>query len=84
MTRDLQEIKQGLAQARAALNLLERFIADYEARIVNILPAEDVKFYRVPDDEVIEGAGGGELQSLNEVIHDTAVELGPAVSLPGA
>ena len=37
MTRDLQEIKQGLAQVRAALYLLESFIAEYETRTVNIL-----------------------------------------------
>ncbi len=72
MTRDLQEIKQGLAQARAALNLLEKFIAEYESRIVNILPQEDVKFYSASDDEVISGTGIGDLGSLNEAIRETA------------
>lgn len=72
MTRDLQDIKQGLAQARAALNLLEKFISEYETRIVNILPCEDVKFYSAEDDEVISGTGIGELDSLNEAIHDAA------------
>ena len=78
MTRDLQEIKQGLAQVRAALNLMEKFIAEYETRSINILPTEDVKFYSAPDDEVISGAGIGELQSLNEAIHKTAEELASA------
>ena len=78
MTRDLQEIKQGLAQVRAALNLMEKFIAEYETRSVNILPTEDVKFYSAPDDEVIAGAGIGELQSLNNAIHKTAEELASA------
>jgi hypothetical protein len=78
MNRDLQEIKQGLAQVRAALNLLEKFIADYEARSVNILPCEDVKFYAAADDEVIEGAGVGETASLNQAIHQAAGELAPA------
>jgi len=72
MTRDLQEIKQGLAQARAALNLLEKFIAEYETRIVNILPQEDVQFYQAPDDEVITGSGLGPVSSLNETIAETA------------
>ena len=72
MTRDIEEIKRGLAQARAALNLLERFIAEYEARIVNILPQEDVKLYTATDDEVIEGTGLGILKSLNQEIHETA------------
>ncbi len=75
MNRDLQEIKAGLAQARAALNLLEKFIAEYETRTVNILPSEDVKFYTAPDDEVISGSGVGELSSLNQTIHSTAQEL---------
>ena len=75
MTRDLQEIKQGLAQARAALNLLEKFIAEYEARTVNILPAEDVKFYAAADDEVISGPGVGDLTSLNGEIHAAAEQL---------
>ncbi len=79
MTHDLQEIKQGLAQARAALNLLEKFIAQYESRIVNILPHEDVKFYTATDEEVISGAGIGELRSLNDEIHATAKELAAAV-----
>ena len=72
MTRDLHEIKQGLAQVRAALSLLESFIAEYESRTVNILPAEDVKLYTACDDEVISGEGIGELKSLNQAIHDTA------------
>ncbi len=75
MTRDLEEIKQGLAQARAALNLLEKFIAEYETRIVNILPQEDVKFYKAGDDDVISGPGIGTLSSLNEAIHETAEAL---------
>jgi hypothetical protein len=75
MTQDLQEIKQGLAQIRATLDLLERFIAEYETRTVNILPREDVKFYSATDDEVISGAGIGKLASLNEAIHETAEVL---------
>lgn len=78
MNRDLQEIKQGLAQVRATLNLLEKFIAEYEARTVNILPCEDVKFYNASDDEVIEGAGIGEVTSLNQAIHQTAQDLASA------
>ena len=78
MTRDLHEIKQGLAQVRAMLNLLEQFIAEYEARTVNVLPCEDVKFYRAPDDEVIEGAGIGEPASLNQAIRDTARQVASA------
>lgn len=77
MTRDLQQIKQGLAQIRAALNLLEDFIAEYEARSVNILPIEDVKFYPAADDDIVNGAGLGELTSLNQAIHHTAQELSP-------
>ncbi len=75
MTRDLQEIKHGLAQIRAALNLLESFVAEYEARTVNILPAEDVKFYAAKDDDVISGPGLGKLNSLNAAIHETAEQL---------
>lgn len=78
MNRDLHEIKQGLAQVRATLNLLEKFIAEYEARTVNILPHEDVKFYHASDDEVIEGSGIGETTSLNQAIHQTAGELAQA------
>ena len=78
MTRDLQEIKQGLAQVRATLTLLEKFIAEYEARTVNILPCEDVKFYRATDDDVIEGPGFGEVSSLNQAIRDAATELAQA------
>ena len=78
MNRDLKEIKQGLAQVRAALTLLEQFIAEYEARTVNILPCEDVKLYRASDDEVIEGAGIGEVTSLNQAIHQAAQQLAPA------
>jgi hypothetical protein len=77
MTRDLQQIKQGLAQIRAALNLLENFIADYEARSVNTLPVEDVKFSRATDEEIIAGAGLGELTSLTQVVHQTAQEILP-------
>ena len=75
MTRDLQEIKKGLAQVRAALNLLEEFVAEYESRTVNILPREDVKFYQADDDEVISGEGVGKLTSLNEAIHRAAEAL---------
>lgn len=75
MTRDLQEIKQGLAQVRAALDLLEKFIAEHESRSVNILPCEDVKFYSAQDDEVISGPGIGELKSLNQAIHEVAEEV---------
>jgi hypothetical protein len=75
MNRDLQDIKQGLAQVRAALSLLESFIADYETRTVNILPSEDVKVYTACDDDVISGPGIGELKSLNQAIHEAAEEL---------
>ena len=75
MTRDLQEIKLGLAQARAALNLLDKFIAEYESRIVNILPCEDVKFYAATEEELIAGTGTGTLTSLNQAIHETAETL---------
>jgi hypothetical protein len=77
MTRDLQQIKQGLAQIRAALALLENFIAEYEARSVNTLPVEDVGFYRAPDDNIIGGAGLGQLTSLNETVHRAALEIAP-------
>lgn len=79
MTRDLQEIKKGLAQARAALNLLEELIAGYESRMVNVLPAEDVKFYTASDEAVISGPGIGELRSLNQTIHEAAGKLSGAV-----
>jgi hypothetical protein len=75
MTRDLQEIKQGLTQVRAVLALLEKFIAEYETRSVNILPTEDVKFYTASDDDVISGDGLGELKSLNQAIRDAAAAL---------
>ena len=75
MTRDLEQIKQGLAQARAALDLLETLIGEYESRMVNVLPAEDVKFYGASDDDVISGPGLGELSSLNQTFHKTAEEL---------
>jgi len=78
MTHDLEEIKQGLAQIRATLNLLEKFIAEYEARTVNILPCENVQFYRASDDEVIEGDGIGELTSLNQAIREAAKGLASA------
>jgi len=77
MTRDLQQIKQGLAQIRATLNLLEDFIAEFEARSVNTLPVEDVKFYSAGDDEIISGSGLGEVTSLNQAIHHAAQELAP-------
>lgn len=75
MTRDLQQIKQGLAQIRAVLNLLEEFVAEYEARTVNILPIEDVQACATADDDIIAGAGLGELTSLNQAIHQTARQL---------
>jgi hypothetical protein len=78
MNRDLQEIKAGLAQVRATMALLEKFIAEYEARTVNILPTEDVKFYRASDDQVIDGAGIGEVTSLNQAIHETAQQVASA------
>lgn len=78
MTRDLQQIKQGLAQVRSALNLLETFIAEYEARMVNVLPCEDVQLYHAPDDSVIEGPGLGELASLQEAIRETAKQMASA------
>jgi len=78
MTRDLEQIKQGLAQVRAALNLLETFIAEYEARMVNVLPCEDVKLYRASDDAVIEGPGIAEVTSLQQVIRKTAEEMASA------
>lgn len=77
MTRDLQQIKQGLAQIRSALALLENFIAEYEARSVNTLPVEDVGFYRAPDDNLIGGAGLGQLTSLNETLHQAALKIAP-------
>jgi hypothetical protein len=80
MTRDLEEIKQGLAQVRATLNLLEKFIAEYEARTVNILPCENVNFYRATDDEVIEGAGIGELTSITQAIQEAAQDLASSPS----
>jgi hypothetical protein len=75
MTRDLQEIKRGIAQARQALNLLETLIGEWETRMVNILPREDVRFYKASDDEIICGEGTGTLESLNQKLHDTAEEL---------
>ncbi len=76
MNRDIQEIKKGIAQAKAALTLLEKFVTEYEGRKVNILPTEDVVFYQSPDDEVIAGAGIGKLDdSLNQAIHACAEEL---------
>jgi hypothetical protein len=78
MTRDFLEIKRGLAQARAALDLLDKFIAEYETRIVNILPCEDVKFYSASDDEVIEGSGIGTLSSVNEKIREVADKMASA------
>ncbi len=78
MTRDLEQIKQGIAQIRAALSLLETFVGEYESRMVNIDPREDVKFYRASDDDIISGPGIGELQSLNKTLHRAAQELAPA------
>lgn len=75
MTRDLHEIKKGIAQARQALQLLETLIGEYESRMVNILPREDVKLYQAPDDEIIAGDGIGALKSLNQTLHETAKEL---------
>lgn len=75
MTRDILEIKKGIAQAKAALGLLEKFIAEYEGRSVNVLPCEDVRFYRADDEEVIAGEGVGSLSSLNEAIRDTARQM---------
>jgi hypothetical protein len=68
MTHDIQEIKKGLAQVRAALELLEQFVAEYETRTVNVLPCEDVRFYKAGDDEIISGGGIGPTESLNEAI----------------
>ena len=78
MTRDLQKIKTSLAQIRAALDLLEDFVAQYEARSANILPAEDVQAYAATDDAIISGSGLGELTSLNQTIHQTAQLLAAA------
>ncbi len=72
MTRDLHEIKRGIAQARAALDLMEKFIGELESRMVNILPVEDVQFYKATDDDIITGPGLGELTSMNEAIRNTA------------
>lgn len=75
MTRDLEEIKRGIAQARAALTLLEKFIGEYEARMVNILPREDVAFSKASDEQLIAGEGFGSLESLNHALKTTAGEL---------
>lgn len=75
MTRDLQEIKKGIAQAKAALTLLEKFIAEYEGRRVNILPTEEVVFYKTDDDTVIAGNGFGQVDSLGQAIRECAEEL---------
>jgi hypothetical protein len=75
MTRDILEIKKGIAQAKAALTLLEKFISEYEGRTVNILPCEDVRFYKANDEEIIVGEGVGALTSLNEAIRDCAAEM---------
>jgi hypothetical protein len=77
MTRDLQQIKQGLAQISAALELLESFVAQYEARSVNTLPVEDVSFCRAADEDIIGGAGLGELTSLNQTIRQAAQQIAP-------
>lgn len=78
MTRDIIEIKRGIAQAKAALDLLEKFVAEYESRTVNILPHEDVVFCRATDDEVIAGQGLSPQQSLNQAIRDCAERLAAA------
>ena len=78
MTRDLEQIKQGLAQVRAALNLLETFIAEYETRTMNVLPCEDVKLYQASDDAVIEGPGIGDATSLQQAIRKTAEKMASA------
>jgi hypothetical protein len=78
MTRDLEQIKQGIAQIRAALSLLETFVGEYESRMVNIDPREDVKFYRAGDDDIISGSGIGELKSLNQTLRHAAEQLAPA------
>jgi hypothetical protein len=75
MTRDILEIKKGIAQAKAALTLLEKFISEYEGRSVNILPSEEVRFYTADDEKVIVGDGLGPLTSLGEAIRDCAAEL---------
>ena len=64
-----------MAQVRAALNLLEKFIAEYETRTVNIFPPKMSSSTPRSDDDVISGAGIGELKSLNQAIHDAAEEL---------
>jgi hypothetical protein len=74
MTRDILEIKKGIAQAKAALTLLEKFISEYEGRSVNI-PSEEVRFYTADDEKVIVGDGLGPLTSLGEAIRDCAAEL---------
>ena len=75
MTRDIQEIKRGIAQAKAALTLLEKFVTEYEGRTVNVLPTEDVVFYKTDDDSVIAGNGFGKVDSLGQAIHECAEEL---------
>jgi hypothetical protein len=75
MTRDLQEIKRGIAQARLALDLLDSMIGQWESRMVNILPCEDVSFYKASDDEIISGDGLGALESLNDNLRATAGQL---------
>lgn len=75
MTRDIQEIKRGIAQAQAALNLLEKFITEYEGRTVNVLPTEDVAFYKTDDDSLIAGKGFGQVDSLGQAIRDCAGKL---------
>jgi uncharacterized phage infection (PIP) family protein YhgE len=80
MTRDLEQIKQGIAQIRAALNLLETFVGEYESRMVNIDPREDVKFYSASDDDIISGPGIGDLQSLNQTLRQSADAMVPAQS----
>lgn len=75
MTRDILEIRKGIAQAKAALELLEKFLTEYEGRTVNILPHEDVVFYHADDDQVIAGQGVGTETSLNQAIHACAEQL---------
>jgi len=75
MTRDILEIRKGIAQAKSALDLLEKFITDYEGRMVNVLPQEEVVFYRAEDDAIIAGNGFGAHDSLTKAIRSCAEKL---------
>ncbi len=55
--------------------MLEKFVAEYEGRTVNILPTEDVVFYKTDDDSVIAGKGFGQGDSLGQAIRDCAEEM---------